>query len=127
MVDQAASHFSGDVVVEKINADEQPDRVRELKVRASPTLIAVHGDREIARLTGAQPQEAITELFAVCAGDVNRPPLGASRTDRTIRITAAVALVAAGLMAGPAIPLLVAGTIIGITAFPRPKRSWARE
>ena len=127
MVDQAASRFSGNVVVEKVNADEQSDRVRELKVRAIPTLIAVHGDREIARLTGAQPQEAINELFAVCAGDVNRAPPGVSRTDRTIRITAAVALVTAGLMAGPAIPLLAAGIIIGITVFPRPKRSWARE
>ena len=127
MVDQAASRFSGEVVVEKVNADEQPDRVRELKVRAIPTLIALHGDREIARLTGAQSQEAITDLFAVCAGDPNRAPLGLSRTDGTIRITAAVALVAVGLITGPAVPLLAAGAIIGITVFPRPTWLRARE
>ena len=127
MVDQAASHFFGGVVVEKVNADEQPDRVRELKVRAIPTLIALRGDREIARLTGAQSQEAITDLFAVCAGDLNRASQGLSRTDGTIRITAAAALVAVGLMTGPAIPLLAAGVIIGITVVPRPTRLRARE
>jgi hypothetical protein len=127
MVDQAASHFSGEVVVEKVNADEQPDRVRELKVRAIPTLIALHGDREIARLTGAQSREAIIDLFGVCAGDLSRAPRGLSRTEGTIRITAAVLLVTVGLMTGPAIPLLAAGAIIGITVFPRPNWLRARE
>lgn len=126
MVDVAASRFVGGVFVEKVNADEQPERVRELKVRAIPTLIALHGDREIARLTGAQSQEAITGLFAVCAGDLERAPRRLSRTDGLIRITAAVALVMVGLLSGPAVPLLAAGAIIGVTVVPRPTRRRAR-
>ncbi|MDR9451882.1 MAG: thioredoxin family protein, partial [Acidimicrobiia bacterium] len=69
MVDEAASRHAGRVALEKVNADRQQARVRELKVRAVPTLIALRGDREIARLTGAQSEQAITDLFALAAGD----------------------------------------------------------
>lgn len=126
MVDQAASRYEGAVVVEKVNADVQPDRVKELKVRAIPTLIALHGDCEMARLTGPQSQEAIIDLFAVCGGDLEQAPRKLSRTDGTIRITAAVTLLVVGLMSGPALPLLAAGAIIGVTVVPRPARRRAR-
>ena len=122
MVDEAASRNTGRVALEKVNADEQQARVRELRVRAVPTLIALRGDREVARLTGAQSEQAINNLFALAAGDPTVGPKRLSRTDRTVRLVAAVAVLAVGLLSGPAIPLLVAGAAIGATALPRPTR-----
>lgn len=122
IVDQATSRLAGRVAVEKVNADENPGRIRELKVLAVPTLIVIQGDREVARLTGAQSEQAINDLFAMAAGDGMAGPKRLSTTDRAVRLTAAVALLAAGMLSGPAVPLLVAGAATGVTAFRRPER-----
>lgn len=127
IVDQAASQFAGRIAVEKVNADEQPGRVRDLKVLAVPTLIALQGDREISRLTGAQPEQAINDLFAGAVGDRTIGSKRLSPTDRTVRVAAAATLLLVGLLTGPAIPLLVAGVAIGATAVPRPSQIRASE
>ena len=124
-LDQAAVRFADRVVVEKINADQQPIRVRQLNVRAVPTLIALRGEREIARLTGAQSEKVINDLFGMAAGDGPPGPQPASGTDRIVRLAAAGAVFTVGLQSGPAIPLLVVGVAIGATALPRPTRMWA--
>ena len=47
MVDEAASRHTGRVTLEKVNAHQQQARVRELNVRAVPTLIALRGNRQM--------------------------------------------------------------------------------
>lgn len=119
MVDEAASRHTGRVTLEKVNAHQQQARVRELNVRAVPTLIALRGNREIARLTGAQSEQAINNLFALVAGDSTVGLKRLSRTDRTVRLVAAIAVLAVGLLSGPSLPLLLAGAATGATALPR--------
>jgi thioredoxin-like negative regulator of GroEL len=108
----------GGVNLERINADEDPRRLRQLGVRAIPTLIAVRNGREIARLTGAQSEAAIESLFALAAGSPEAGLRRTSPTDRAIRGVAAVLLLLVGMVTGPAVPLLAAGILIGATALP---------
>lgn len=127
IVDQAALEYGSRVAVEKINADEHPGRIRELKVLAVPTLIAVRDDREVARLTGAQSGQAIHELFALATGDQHDGPKRVSATDRIIRLAAGLALLTVGWLSGPAVPLLIIGAAIGATTLPRPNRTRSPE
>lgn len=119
MVDEAASRHTGRVTLEKVNADQQQARVQELKVRAVPTLIAPRGGREIARLTGAQSEQAISNLLALVAGVSTVGLKRLLRTDRTVRLIAAIAVLAVGLLSGSSLPLLLAGAATGATALPR--------
>jgi len=124
IVDGAAARHADRVVLEKVNADENSARVRELRVRAVPTLIAMSGDRELGRLTGAQSEEAINDLFALATGHRRAEAERMSKTDRAVRLTAAAAVLMVGLLSGPAIHLLVVGAVIGASTLTRPGRTW---
>jgi thioredoxin len=84
--------YSGRVDVWRINADEQPDLLRQLKVYGIPTLVTFQNEQEIARQTGAQPQASLARLFeAALSGE---PPVkaGLSWTDRLVRLVAGTIL-----------------------------------
>lgn len=63
-----AEEFSGAVRFLKVNADENPDLVARFAVSSTPTLIALDGQREVARMVGAQRTAALRELFATATG-----------------------------------------------------------
>ena len=117
LIDRAAAQ-ADNVALDRINADEDPERVRQLGVRAVPTLIAVRNEEEIARLTGAQSEAAIEALFALAAGNPTAELSRTTATDRAVRSVAAAVLVLVGMLTGPAVPLIVIGIIVGATALP---------
>ncbi|MDR9449931.1 MAG: hypothetical protein RI637_01825, partial [Acidimicrobiia bacterium] len=67
-------------------------------------------------------EPAINNLFAMAAGDSSVGPNRLSRTDRTVRLVAAVAVLAVGLWSGPSVPLLLVGAATGASTLPRHTR-----
>lgn len=84
--------YSGRVDVWRVNADEQPDLLRQLKVYGIPTLIAFQNGQEIARQTGAQPQASLARLFEAALSGERPLKAGLSGTDRMVRLVAGTIL-----------------------------------
>ncbi len=90
----AAEKYSGKVELMKINADEAPDLLRQLKVYSIPTLLVYQDGKVVYRRSGAQPAAAIDELFSsLASGAAIRT--GPAPFDRLLRTTAG--LVTAGI------------------------------
>jgi thioredoxin-like negative regulator of GroEL len=122
-LDAVADHHSGTVDLVVVDATKETERVAELKVLGTPTLIAVKDGAEVARFTGRRSRAELTELFAAVAdgdaGTISRT----SRSDRVVWATAGVLLVGAGLVAGPSLPLVVLGAaLIGVAALQTVRR-----
>jgi thioredoxin len=94
LLKQMGQEFQGRVDVWRVNADEQPEILRQLKIYGIPTLVAFQKSSEITRKTGAPSSERMRLLFnAALSG---QPPArrGLSRMDRLARLAAGLALIA---------------------------------
>jgi len=104
--------YADRVDVWRINADEQPDLLRQLRVYGIPTLIAFQGGQEIARQTGAQSQPSLARLFEAALSGERPVKAGLSWIDRLVRLvigTALVVLAYLGNFAGIYLALAVVG------------------
>ena len=52
-----------DIVVGKVNVDEQPELASQFGVMSIPTLVVLKGGKETARMVGYRPKEEILELL----------------------------------------------------------------
>jgi thioredoxin 1 len=87
------AEYDGQVDVWKINADEYPELLRQLRILSIPTLIGFNGEQEIARQTGAGAPGEIEALFEVTlSGEPLAEPAGVKIADRVMRLTIALAL-----------------------------------
>ena len=64
---QAASQFTDQVELVRVNADQSPDVVRKLNVMGIPTMVAFAGGDEIFRRVGLQNEQALEEVFRAAA------------------------------------------------------------
>lgn len=62
IVDEIAEERS-DIVVGKINVDNDPQLAEAFGVFSIPTLVVLKGGEEIARATGARPKDAILDMI----------------------------------------------------------------
>ncbi len=85
-----------DVVVERVNADEDPERVQALGVRAVPTVIVFAGDQELGRRTGAQSRHGLADMFDAARAGRTPAPARVAPADRLLRLGAGAVLVALG-------------------------------
>ncbi len=111
-----AEQYGSKVDLIEVNADQQPDLVRELGVRSIPTLLAISGGREVSRMIGAQSPSRLAALFD--AAQTGRPPelAGIAPVERLLRLGVGGALVALGVLSGPSWPLIVIGGAIAFLA-----------
>jgi thioredoxin 2 len=58
-IDELAAELAGKVLVAKLNVDENPATASRFDIRSIPTLLVIAGGREVDRLVGAQPKQAI--------------------------------------------------------------------
>jgi thioredoxin 1 len=84
--------YGGQVDVWKVNADEQPGLLNQLKVYGIPTVIAFREGQEVARQTGSQPQAALARLFEAAQSGELPGSSGPSRTDRVVRMAVGLGL-----------------------------------
>ena len=63
LIDEIASERE-DILVAKINVDENPELAREFDVISIPTLIVMKDGKILNRASGAKPKEKILEMVA---------------------------------------------------------------
>ena len=56
---KAARALAGSALIAKVNTDELPDLAERFGIRSIPTMILFAAGRELSRLSGARPAEAI--------------------------------------------------------------------
>src|SRR5206468_12098359 len=59
VVEELAAELAGRVRVAKMNIDENPATATRYGVQSIPTLLLMNGGREVDRIVGAQPKQAI--------------------------------------------------------------------
>ena len=105
-LEKSAKEFSGRVDLLKINADDHPELLRELRIFGIPTILAVADGKELFRRTGAQSPAALSALFGAAeakqAGSLPLTPV-----DRILRAGAGALLAGLGLFLANAHLLLI--------------------
>jgi thioredoxin 1 len=100
VVEKLGKEYAGRVDLWKVNADEQPNLLRSLRVYGIPTLIAFHEGHEIGRRTGTASVTVMSSLFtSALTGEKperNRPTL----SDRFIRLGAGLSLAGLAILGG---------------------------
>lgn len=86
VLDALAQEYAGRVDFRAVNADENPELIRELKILGIPTLLTVDAEQNLSRIMGAKSPGQYRELFDSLAsgGEVKTPPL--SDLDRILRL-----------------------------------------
>ena len=93
VLDQLAQEYDGRVNFQAINADEQPELMREMKVFSIPTLMVVDKNKKISRMMGAQPAESYRQLFESLATEQELTSVPISNRDRFLRLGIGAVLV----------------------------------
>ena len=60
ILDEIAKEYSGQLIVAKVNTDENPNWATQYGVRGIPTMLFIKGGEEIDRQVGAVPKQFIT-------------------------------------------------------------------
>jgi thioredoxin 1 len=109
--------YDGRVDVWKVNADEQPEILRALRIYGIPTLIAFRGGQAVGRRTGAAGQQELAGLFeAALSGEAPASaPLGMQ--NRVLRLGTGLALLALAYSGGFEGWYLAAALAGGVIAF----------
>jgi thioredoxin 2 len=58
-LEELAAELAGQARIAKLNVDENPHTAGRFDVRSIPTLLVMVGGREVDRIVGAQPKDAI--------------------------------------------------------------------
>ena len=74
LLKKLGQEFEGKVDVWKVNADEQPEVLRSLKIYSIPTVIGFKEGREVVRQTGAANYTALASIFdSAASGEIVTP------------------------------------------------------
>jgi len=115
LLSKLAVEYGGSVDLIEVNADQNPELVRELGIRSIPTLLALSGGREVTRMIGAQPPARLSALFeAAQAGQA--PEASGPASTRLLQVILGTGLIVLGFSSGPSWPLIVVGGGIGFLA-----------
>jgi len=114
-LDVVAGEFAGYVDVVSVDVSLEPEVAQSMAARATPTLIGVRDGSEVVRHTGRLTRAELGDLFQSVAD--GEPVAWLGRRDLFLRETTGLALVVAGVFAGPAWPLVLIGGIIMALSF----------
>ncbi len=87
------AQYAGRVEVWKVNADEQPDLLRSLRIYGIPTLVVFKDGQEVARRTGAASPDALATLFEAALSGQKPAQVGPAPWERLLRMVAGTALI----------------------------------
>lgn len=91
---QLGKQYEGRVDVWKVNADEQPDLLRQLRIYGIPTLIVYKDGQEVTRRTGAPSRDGLETLFEAGLSGTKPVRSGMTNLDRLLRLGAGFVLLA---------------------------------
>jgi thioredoxin len=116
ILEKLSGEYAGRVDLWQINADENQELVRELKVYGIPTLIVFRDGKEILRQVGAKPASALKELFESLSQGATPTPSGLAINERLIRMGAGIAVTVLAVSSGWSWFLLVLGGALMFSA-----------
>lgn len=112
----ASEKYREQVELLKINADESPYLLRELKIFSIPTLLVYQSGKLVYRKVGAQPAAAIEGLFAELAAGKQIQKSGPTPFDRLLRLGAGLVVAGIGITNQMNILLLLVGGLLVFSA-----------
>lgn len=92
MLKRLDQEYKGVVDVWRVNADEEQQLLRHLKIYGIPTLVAFNQGEEVARQTGVGSLPSMVSLFEAAKSGQKPAKKGISGIDRVIRIGIAIVL-----------------------------------
>lgn len=92
MLKRLDQEYKGEVDVWRVNADEEGQLLRSLKIYGIPTLIAFNQGEEIARQTGVGSLPSMLSLFEAAKSGQKPTKKGVSSLDRVLRVGIAIGL-----------------------------------
>ena len=108
----AAAEVHSEVDLVMLDASQHTETAAELRVRGTPTLIAVREGREVARFIGRRTRSELDDLFAALpSGDLDAVPR-VGRGDKLVWAVAGLAVSIAGLAMGPNWLLVATGAAL---------------
>lgn len=113
-LEAVSEQYADQVRTVRVNADENPDLARDLRILTIPTMIVYHHGEEQARRVGAQSRSDLETVYADAAA--GRAISGMNQRNRMFRIAVAVAIVLAGREAGIQWPFFVAAGAVFFSA-----------
>jgi thioredoxin len=116
ILEKLAQEYAGRVDLWQINADDNQDLLRELKVYGIPTLIVYRDGKEIQRQVGVKPAAALKTIFETLSAGGEPAPAELSNMDRMIRFGAGAVVVGIGWSIGINWFLLVPGGMLMFSA-----------
>ncbi len=116
-VEQLKQAYAGRVDVWKVNADEQPDLLRELRIYGIPTVIAYHQGTEVTRRTGVGTPATLAGLFEAALAGVRPAQTGPAPLDRALRLGIGALLIGLAVWGGLAGANLLLGGLGAIILF----------
>jgi thioredoxin len=100
------------VDVWRINADEAPELLKELKIFGIPTLVGYRQGQEVQRRSGARSQSDLTRFFeTVLTGEIPTSK-GLSSINRVLRLSLGLLLIVFGWAYGSSWILMLAGAVV---------------
>ena len=116
---KVGAEYDGRVDVWRINADEHPQVLKDLRIYGIPTLVAFRNGEEVARRTGVASAPVLAGLFAAALTGEKPLRSGPAPIDRLLRLasgTVVIYLASRGNFSGGYLILAVLGAIIAFTA-----------
>ena len=89
---RTGEEFSGKVDLWRINADEQPETLRSLKIFGIPTMILFQNGQEVARRTGAQSPADLQSFFQAAEAGETPPARSLTLIERFLRAGSGLAV-----------------------------------
>jgi thioredoxin 1 len=89
---KVGQEYDDQVDVWKINADEHPELLRQLRIFGIPTLISFRDGQEVARHTGVGSPRDLEGLFEAALSGEPPAPAGITLADRIMRVAIGLAL-----------------------------------
>jgi thioredoxin 1 len=109
-VEKLEMEYTGRVDLRRVNADEQPDLLRSLRIYGIPTLITYHDGKEVGRRTGVDTATVLSSLFVSALTGEMPVQNGPDLHDRFLRLGTGLALVGVAFLSRLSeVGLLVAG------------------
>jgi thioredoxin len=112
-----SQEYDGQVDVWKVNADEQPEILRALRIYGIPTLAAFDHGQEIGRRTGAAGRDVLAGLFEAALSGEAPTKASIDMSNRVLRLGAGIALLALGYTGNFSGWYLLAALAGGVIAF----------
>jgi len=114
-LNQVKTEYAGRVELLKINADDENDLLRELKIFSIPTILVYSNGQLLARKSGALAVDQLRKLFDMAL--TGKPgKIGLSNSARAFRLIIAAALAAGGFFAHQSIPLYLLSGLVFFSA-----------